>query len=67
MAQKCKQAISDLNLPHDTSPIGETVSMSFGVTAQIPEDENSRTFIDTVDKLLYQAKANGRNRIECER
>lgn len=66
IAQKCRQAVSDLGLPHANSAIADTLTMSFGVTAQVPTDESPRTFVDTVDKLLYTAKANGRNRIEYE-
>ena len=64
MAKKCRRAIHGLGLPHANSSISSIVTMSFGVTAQIPEEDSFRTFIDTVDKLLYQAKANGRDRIE---
>ncbi len=43
----------------------EKLTCSFGVTS-IKENDNSKTIIARVDKKLYKAKQNGRNRVEIE-
>ena len=42
---------------------GLSITCSFGVHEYTPEDSRT-TLIDNVDKLLYKAKQNGRNRVE---
>ncbi|SFV59241.1 diguanylate cyclase (GGDEF domain) [hydrothermal vent metagenome] len=43
----------------------QTVTCSFGVT-ELKKDDNANTLLKRVDKLLYKAKENGRNRIESD-
>lgn len=43
--------------------IHTTITCSFGVT-QYQEPESKKDFITRVDKLLYKAKQNGKNRVE---
>lgn len=40
------------------------VTCSFGVTKVHPDDEDLKTIFERCDKALYNAKANGRNRVE---
>jgi len=43
----------------------KTLTCSFGVT-ELKNDENADAFLKRVDRLLYKAKENGRNRVESE-
>lgn len=56
--------IRALSIPHNHSAINEKVTISIGGTAIIPNsDLYPNILIETADKLLYQAKNNGRNRL----
>ncbi|AOV18444.1 diguanylate cyclase [Acidihalobacter aeolianus] len=65
IAERCIRLIAAREIPHEASRIGPLVTVSIGVgtTHTFTEDE-PRRFVDFVDGLLYQAKHNGRNRIE---
>ncbi|NLY56146.1 MAG: diguanylate cyclase [Firmicutes bacterium] len=53
-----------LQIEHEKSPVSEFITASFGVTTvQYSPKLSLERLIDTADKLLYQAKASGRNRI----
>ncbi len=45
--------------------VNKTITCSFGVT-QYRDPENANDFIERVDKLLYKAKRNGKNRVEVD-
>lgn len=62
-ADRLREMISQQPFPHrENQPLG-FISISGGV-ASFPEDGNSiHTLIQNADKLLYQAKAEGKNRI----
>ncbi len=48
----------------DASPIaGLTISMSFGVAASTPGTFDFEEVFDAADRVLYEAKAQGRNRV----
>jgi PleD family two-component response regulator len=52
-------------MPHETSSISPFVTASIGVETAIADvDSNPRNFVEEVDRMLYAAKHNGRNRIE---
>jgi diguanylate cyclase (GGDEF)-like protein len=40
------------------------VTVSAGVGEVVAESDTPETFVDRVDAALYQAKKNGRNRVE---
>ena len=64
VAEKCRSLIVRQQIPHEKSSISNVVTVSLGVATTIPSSDNSPLgFIDQVDKLLYQAKQNGRNRV----
>ena len=57
-----RQALKQLNCPHERSSVGEQVTLSFGIASMIPSpNESPITLINRADQALYQAKANGRN------
>lgn len=64
VAERCRQLVMDERIPHPASPAGEHLSASLGVATIVPsEHDQLLQFIDAVDKLLYSAKQQGRNRV----
>jgi diguanylate cyclase (GGDEF)-like protein len=59
-------AISDLRIPHPASPLGH-VTVSIGVAIRrhdwMDEHDTTIALFQAADHALYQAKAEGRNRI----
>jgi diguanylate cyclase (GGDEF)-like protein/PAS domain S-box-containing protein len=65
VAERCRRLIEQQAIAHAHSPHGEIVTASVGVGSVIPHDKIALTdFIRSVDRQLYAAKQNGRNRIE---
>jgi two-component system cell cycle response regulator len=64
--ERLREAIAGTPVIHDGVPIA--ITASFGVTtlapALIKDDFSTDRLIDTADHFLYQAKENGRNRVE---
>lgn len=58
LAEKARRLIADLRFDH----LGQ-ITASFGV-AQFTESLNSQTLVAQADKVLYQAKNNGKNKVE---
>jgi diguanylate cyclase (GGDEF)-like protein/PAS domain S-box-containing protein len=64
IAERCRALICDEALAHEKSGICSNVTISLGVGTIIPTDMDKLTgFIESVDKQLYLAKQNGRNRV----
>lgn len=64
IAERCRSEILGLQIPHESSSTSDRVTVSLGVGTIVPShDANSITFIESVDRLLYQAKEEGRNRV----
>lgn len=62
IAERCRDLISEAQIPHAKSFIGDILTASLGIGTIIPTRENDATsFIKEVDRRLYQAKQNGRN------
>jgi len=62
IAQRIHDAIKDLAIPHQASKVSDTVTISLGITSQIPAAELSEaTLIEQADQALYRAKQQGRN------
>ncbi|HEX7858072.1 MAG TPA: sensor domain-containing diguanylate cyclase [Sphingobium sp.] len=64
LAKRCLLVIEALAVPHAKSDCSPFVTASVGVGTTIPSaDSRSRDFCELVDRRLYAAKQNGRNRI----
>ena len=65
--ERIKNAIKNLKIPHAYSDSADIVSVSIGgVTAAPKYGDNLNDFIERADKMLYEAKAYGRNMIVSE-
>ena len=65
--ERIKNAIENLRIPHAYSNSADVVSLSIGgVTAAPVYGDNLNDFIDRADKMLYEAKAYGRNMITSD-
>jgi diguanylate cyclase (GGDEF)-like protein len=66
MAERMRKAVHGLQIPHATSPTGQAVTVSAGVSAS-----TGRTLpgelIREADRALYRAKSLGRDRVEVAR
>ncbi|GAB2195998.1 sensor domain-containing diguanylate cyclase [Sessilibacter sp. MAH4] len=65
IAQRCIDEIKKLKIPHIKSTVSSKhVSISAGVASCIPKtDGDPNKLLDSADKMLYQAKQTGRNKI----
>ena len=66
VAERCQRIIEKLQIPHEASAVGGfvTASMGAGTIKQPSAEMEPKHFIEAVDRLLYKAKLNGRNRTE---
>lgn len=62
LAEKLRQSVEALRIPHEYSPVAQYLTISLGTTTIIPT-ENDSLFqsIANADRALYQAKLDGRN------
>jgi diguanylate cyclase (GGDEF)-like protein len=66
IAETIRSHIKSLQLAHISAFPHAIVTVSIGVATMIPRDEDtSSQLIDRADRGLYQAKQNGRDRVEC--
>jgi diguanylate cyclase (GGDEF)-like protein/PAS domain S-box-containing protein len=64
IAERCHTMIASQLIPHEKSGVSQTLTVSLGVGTVVPSQQQEPTvFINEVDKRLYQAKQQGRNRI----
>ena len=64
LAERCRQLIFREQIPHPCSDVAAVVTISMGVGTLIPGREiRSVAFIEAVDRQLYRAKEQGRNRV----
>lgn len=65
-AEKVRQKIEALKLPHEKSPVSDVLTVSIGVASAIPgqgDYAESEILLRHADRALYQAKSDGRNRV----
>lgn len=63
IAERCRKAVFDMQIPHSTSVVCDTVTISAGLCTIIPQHKSDCSeIIDAADKALYHSKENGRNR-----
>jgi diguanylate cyclase (GGDEF)-like protein len=63
-AERLRSRVESLALPHERSQAGQHVTVSIGCASILPSPENSPDFLlKAADHMLYQAKAQGRNRV----
>lgn len=64
LADRWRTGVAALALPHQFSAAADHVTISAGYAAFKPESGQSpQTLLDLADKMLYQAKEQGRNRV----
>lgn len=64
VAEKLRQSVLALQIPHHHFTAGSVVTISLGVAAMIPEKSAQyKQLIMAADAALYQAKESGRNKI----
>lgn len=65
VAEQMLEVVMALSIPHEDSEVADVVTISIGcASAEVSADMSVETLFDQADRALYQAKANGRNRIE---
>ena len=65
VAQRCLHLICQQQIEHGFSPVSKLLTLSLGVGTHIVTPNSVMLgFVESVDKLLYQAKHNGRMRAE---
>lgn len=64
IAEQIREAVLERRLSHPGSPVSPWVTVSIGVSSFIPDaGESCVTLVTLADQSLYQAKANGRNKV----
>ena len=64
VAERCRALLFKEQITHANSPAGQILTLSMGIGNLIPsQQDDPRAFLDAVDRSLYQAKQQGRNRI----
>ena len=64
LAEKLRQTVAGLNIPHIFPAPGASLTISIGLATLIPQaGSSSRQLIMEADKGLYSAKNNGRNQV----
>jgi diguanylate cyclase (GGDEF)-like protein len=64
IAERVKEAIYELNVPHRASPVSDRLTFSCGVAETIPSDAlKPEDLVALADRALYSAKEAGRNKV----
>ena len=64
IAESARTAVASLGLPHEKSDTASHVTISLGVASAVPVAGNAPAeLLAAADRMLYQAKGDGRNRV----
>jgi diguanylate cyclase (GGDEF)-like protein len=64
IAERCRELVAALGIPHEGSPVAPVVTISCGFASLRPQVGNEpKRLIAAADAALYQAKHSGRNRV----
>lgn len=64
VAERCRELIAREWIPHERSMAGMAITVSIGVGTVVPGPaDQAESFIELVDRRLYQAKQRGRNTV----
>jgi diguanylate cyclase (GGDEF)-like protein len=68
VAERLRKAIETLNLTHRYSSVADRVTISLGISTAIPDTtcESPAFLLETADRMLYESKEHGRNRVRCK-
>ena len=65
LAESLRKKVEKLDIEHISSKVSKFVTVSLGVSTIIPSiDSSPSELIESADNALYQAKQNGRNRVQ---
>ncbi|MPM95342.1 Phytochrome-like protein cph2 [bioreactor metagenome] len=65
IGENARIMVADLNIPHSSSPVVPTVTVSVGVASIVPSlQKMPQELIEAADDALYKAKQSGRNQIQ---
>lgn len=64
VAEQLRSEIDGLRIPHEHSSVGDTLTVSIGIAAGVPQQGGDpRQIVAAAESALYVAKSEGRNRI----
>ena len=63
IGERLRSAIKELRIPNSGSAISDIVTVSVGIAAIVPADQNPEMLVDMADQALFKAKTEGRNRV----
>ena len=67
LAEKLRQTVAALKIPHNTPAEGSSLTISIGLATMVPQaGSDCRLLISAADRGLYLAKNNGRNQVGIE-
>lgn len=64
VAERCRRLLAREEIPHTGSDVSRQVTISMGLGTVIPgANDEAGTFLEMIDRRLYRAKAEGRDRV----
>lgn len=63
IAERCRNLVFKAQIAHAKSEVSQILTISVGAASITPsQHDDLKTFVESVDALMYEAKRNGRNR-----